>query len=153
MFTAEQIEKIVDAELATLLWSEYRVNPEGDDMGGFDADYEVGDATPELVKALCDELEQLDADNYDFYAASQLADFERVITVYKLQFGSTWQERFGHDMALTRNGHGGGFWDRGLPGDVGDVLTDWAKSLGSLRVFDDFVEENAAEWAGMFHAE
>ena len=28
----------------------------------------------------------------------------------------------GHDYWLTRNGHGAGFWDRGL-GEIGDVLT------------------------------
>lgn len=36
--------------------------------------------------------------------------------------------QIGHDLWLTRNGHGAGFWDRGLP--YGDVLTDKAKSLG-----------------------
>lgn len=33
---------------------------------------------------------------------------------------------FGHDFALTRNGHGCGFWDReseGLPKELGDKLT------------------------------
>lgn len=47
-------------------------------------------------------------------------------------------EQAGHDFWLTRNGHGAGFWDRGL-GDVGDVLTDKAHSFGSsdLYVGDD----------------
>lgn len=147
MFTAEQIETIVDAELATLLWSEHRVSPEGDDMGGFDEDYDSGDATPELRTELANELDYVNDEG-----SPLLHD---AISAYRDHYGSSeeWLSRFGHDMALTRNGHGAGFWDRGLPGDAGDVLTDWAKSLGSLRVFDDFVEENAAEWAGMFHAE
>jgi hypothetical protein len=44
----------------------------------------------------------------------------------------------GHDLWLTRNGHGAGFWDRGL-GDVGDKLTAIAKRMGSksLYVGDD----------------
>lgn len=33
------------------------------------------------------------------------------------------EEQASHDFWLTRNGHGAGFWDRGL-GDVGDKLTD-----------------------------
>lgn len=47
-------------------------------------------------------------------------------------------EQFGHDFWLTRNGHGVGFWDRGL-GDLGDKLTDVAKSYGNcdLYVGDD----------------
>lgn len=28
----------------------------------------------------------------------------------------------GHDYWLTRNGHGAGFWDRGI-GEIGDILT------------------------------
>ena len=44
----------------------------------------------------------------------------------------------GHDFWLTRNGHGTGFWDRGL-GQLGDDLTKWAKASGecSLYVGDD----------------
>lgn len=34
----------------------------------------------------------------------------------------TW-ENVGHDFWLTSQGHGAGFWDRGL-GEVGDTLTD-----------------------------
>lgn len=34
----------------------------------------------------------------------------------------TW-EHVGHDFWLTSQGHGAGFWDRGL-GEVGDTLTD-----------------------------
>jgi hypothetical protein len=46
--------------------------------------------------------------------------------------------QIGHDFWLTRNGHGAGFWDRGL-GDLGDKLTDAAHSFGScyLYVGDD----------------
>ena len=34
-------------------------------------------------------------------------------------------ERFGHDFALKRNGHGAGFWDRAelSPDDMGDKLS------------------------------
>ena len=46
--------------------------------------------------------------------------------------------RAGHDFWLTRNGHGAGFWDRGL-GDVGDKLTAAAHAAGSrdLYIGDD----------------
>lgn len=47
-------------------------------------------------------------------------------------------EQLGHDLWLTRNGHGAGFWDRDL-GQLGDALTDAAKRQGSrdLYVGDD----------------
>lgn len=44
-------------------------------------------------------------------------------------------ERAGHDFWLTRNGHGAGFWDRGL-GDLGDRLTEAAKVYGEVLVID-----------------
>ena len=44
----------------------------------------------------------------------------------------------GHDFWLTRNGHGAGFWDRGL-GLLGDKLTEAAQAFGetSLYIGDD----------------
>lgn len=47
--------------------------------------------------------------------------------------GHTWAE-FGHDFWLTRNGHGAGFWDRNL-GDLGDELTELAKTWGSVGTY------------------
>lgn len=42
-------------------------------------------------------------------------------------------EQIGHDFYLTRNGHGAGFWDRGLPN--GDELSDKARSFGASNCF------------------
>ena len=39
----------------------------------------------------------------------------------------------GHDFALTRNGHGTGFWDRGL-GAIGDMLSNECKPYGAHSV-------------------
>ena len=39
-----------------------------------------------------------------------------------------------HDFWLTRNGHGAGFWDRGL-GKLGDELTKKAKAYGSFDLY------------------
>lgn len=43
-------------------------------------------------------------------------------------------EHFGHDFFLTRNGHGAGFWDRGL-GELGDRLTALVKPYGEQSCF------------------
>jgi hypothetical protein len=40
----------------------------------------------------------------------------------------------GHDLWLTRNHHGAGYWDRGL-GDAGKRLTDLAHGMGSSDVY------------------
>ena len=48
-----------------------------------------------------------------------------------------------HDFALTRNGHGAGFWDRGL-GAIGEELTAIAKGFGSHEVYlgdDNLIHE------------
>ena len=42
--------------------------------------------------------------------------------------------QIGHDLWLTRNGHGAGFWDRGL-GDVGDKLSDIARNMGEKSLY------------------
>lgn len=43
-------------------------------------------------------------------------------------------EAFAYDYWLTRNGHGAGFWDRGL-GELGDVLSNKAKMHGSVYAY------------------
>lgn len=40
----------------------------------------------------------------------------------------------GHDFCLTRNGHGAGFWDRGL-GELGTRLSDACKPWGTQDVY------------------
>ena len=42
--------------------------------------------------------------------------------------------QLGHDFWLTRNGHGAGFWDRGL-GDLGERLTEAAKVYGGVYLY------------------
>ena len=43
-------------------------------------------------------------------------------------------EQAGHDFWLTRNGHGAGFWDRGL-GERGDRLTAAAHAYGTSELY------------------
>jgi hypothetical protein len=44
-------------------------------------------------------------------------------------------EKAGHDFWLTRNHHGAGFWDRGLPRSIGKRLTEMAHAYGSLSLY------------------
>lgn len=43
-------------------------------------------------------------------------------------------ERAGHDFWLTRNGHGAGFWDRGL-GELGDTLDAASGVVGEVNAY------------------
>jgi len=40
----------------------------------------------------------------------------------------------GHDFSLTRNGHGAGFWDRGL-GQIGQDLTEACRPYGETYIY------------------
>ncbi len=70
--------------------------------------------------------------------AAMRADCEAFLEMAKDYLTDDWfDSQVGHDFWLTRNGHGAGFWDRGLPN--GDKLTEIAKTFGSayLYVGDD----------------
>jgi len=48
----------------------------------------------------------------------------------------------GHDLWLTRNGHGSGFWDRGYNEDIEKILVDLSKELGYTDIYvgdDDLI--------------
>ena len=146
MFTKTEIDLIVTSQLESLLWS---AGEEYDETGEFtgnmwDELYSADDATLELRAQLTEELS---------YLASGEITLEQweALKTYRDKFGESWPGQFGHDLALTRNHHGAGFWDRGL-GDAGYVLTDWAESLGTLNVFHGH-DSIHSEWNGMFHAE
>jgi predicted 3-demethylubiquinone-9 3-methyltransferase (glyoxalase superfamily) len=51
------------------------------------------------------------------------------------------EEQAGHDLALTRNFHGAGFWDSGL-GKIGDDLTAAAEKLGDFNFSDASTRES-----------
>jgi hypothetical protein len=83
-----------------------------------DANYRAEDIDPES-------LEAMRRDVAGFIAASE-------------PYAEAWDdEQLGHDLWLTRNHHGAGFWDRGLAG--GGKLTELAHCLGEcdLYVGDD----------------
>ncbi len=63
--------------------------------------------------------------------AAFLADCEEL----NLDLSQLGEEQVGHDFWLTRNGHGAGFWDRGL-GQLGKALSEAAKSYGSCDIYE-----------------
>lgn len=109
------VETILTAYVAAALWSS--TDEDGTPLDeGRDAD----DLAPETV----DEMRE-DVRNF-----LELVTGDEV----NLDLGSMTAEQFGHDFWLTRNHHGAGFWDRGL-GDLGDKLTHWAHTFGSVDLY------------------
>ena len=82
-----------------------------------------GEAFYDLI---CTDLEYGDAEELISDCLGFLSEASTLLAKTSLTFESA-----GHDFLLTRNGHGAGFWDRGL-GDVGDKLTDMAHNYGTI---------------------
>jgi hypothetical protein len=45
------------------------------------------------------------------------------------------EEQLGHDIWLTRNYHGAGFFDRGYDFDIEKILMDSAHKLGEINIY------------------
>jgi len=83
------------------------------------------------------------SDNAESIAAERVAQFlavvgESHIAAYREQYtpshGYDIEQCLGHDIWYTSNGHGVGFWDRGL-GDLGERLTTASKAIRSHDVY------------------
>ena len=98
--------RIFDAYLECALWADLR-----DESGEPLDEYSIFDFGKEARDA----------------AREELADF--IAQAGDLLDGLT-PAQVGHDFWLTRNGHGAGFWDRGL-GARGEELTRIAKGFSS----------------------
>lgn len=78
-----------------------------------------------VLRAQCDE-----------FIAANTADLEEALNLYTV---GDWtpSAQAGHDLWLTRNGHGAGFWDRGI-GEVGERLSNACRySDVNLYIGDD----------------
>ncbi len=121
--TALDLDEMLDGYLECALWAE-----------GYDDDYDADDLDDDDIAAMRADVEDfaLDADLADAWA-----EYARRMGGV---LGGQWtpSAQAGHDFWLTRNGHGAGFWDRGL-GKLGDRLTAAAKVYGeaALYVGDD----------------
>ena len=117
-----ETDRVLSAYIECALWSSVHIASD-DDNG-----------TP---------MDTLDADLADETRASMLADATSAIEAadaIDLEWRDFWTaEQFGHDLWLTRNGHGAGFWDR-YYGDhdgahIGRKLTDMAHSMGGIDLY------------------
>lgn len=100
------------------LWSSH---DESDESGGepMDANYSIDDISPES-------LAQMQSDCDDFTSNPEIAEL--------LAQSGLSDEQIGHDFWLTRNGHGTGFWDRGI-GEIAVKLTDLTRPYGTVYLY------------------
>jgi len=113
-----ELDSFTLAYLECALWSSMDFS---DESGGqpLDQNYSFEDIAPEALQTMANDCKAFQEANAELLTG--------------LESGQS-----GHDFWLTRNGHGAGFWDRGL-GEVGDKLTQACKAFGGcdLYVGDD----------------
>lgn len=110
------MDEFTRAYVTCALWSST-----DDDGEPLDSGRDEDDIAPETLKAMAEEC-----DDFQVYAAKWLSK-----AYATPNYG---ESQAGHDFWLTRNGHGAGFWDRGL-GKIGDELTKAAKTFGSVDLY------------------
>lgn len=109
------MQKILDAYLECALWSSTDENGEP-----LDDNFSIEDCSEKLLKE----------------SENDIQDFLDLLNRENIEWqGEISEEQFGYNFWLTRNGHGAGFWDRGL-GELGDALTTWAKTYGTVDLYD-----------------
>lgn len=104
--------------LACALWSSHD-NSREDGGDPLDKNYSETDIAPET-------LARAKADVDAFYSAHE----DALIDPESPSFAHA-----GHDLWLTRNGHGAGFWDGDWPDEIGKRLTDAADAMGEVDLY------------------
>jgi hypothetical protein len=113
--------------IATALWSS---NDESTPSGGYPLDKNYGE--DDIATAT---LADMIGDAQDFqrkYADLLQEAYDSDVYVEGHPYD---ESNAGHDFWLTRNHHGAGFWDRGLPKALGQALTDAAHRYGEYYLF------------------
>lgn len=107
-------DDFMNAYVECMLWSS---TDESDESGGvpLDENYELEDFTIEGLKQIISDCEEF----------LGMPGVEEAIDEEAIDDGQA-----GHDLWLTRNGYGAGFWDRGYPKHIHKVLIDAAHSMG-----------------------
>jgi len=119
------LNDMVKGYMVCALWSSVVSDDDGNNTEPMDDNYSIDDIAPECaaaMRAVCED-----------FAKSNHVDLQEYCTRMRTEQWSG-EERAGHDFWLTRNGHGAGFWDRGL-GALGDRLSAAAKVYSSVDLY------------------
>jgi len=120
------LDAFTQAYIEALCWTECNSDREEEGLDGLG----FAEMTVETVATIKADCARFQAENAALLAAAYAAD------------GYGAEEQAGHDFWLTRNRHGVGFWDRGLPEELGESLTKAAQGFGGVDVFrEDFIPQ------------
>ena len=125
--TKREARAFINAYLVCALWSstDYRSDPDSRDYDpeageNMDDSFSPDDATRETLSEAREDL-------FDFLRQCNDAGID-------LRAVNSDLSQHAHDLWLTRNHHGAGFWDRGY-GESGEHLTQIAHYMGSRDCF------------------
>lgn len=128
--TEKQLDEFVRGYCTAALWSstdsvvveqhDQRVDVNLDD-------YEWADGEVEKRRAECEAF-------IDYVGAEYIHEYRERLGPVAQRGEGTAYDWAGHDFWLTRNGHGAGFWDRGI-GPLGTRLTDASKTFGGVDLY------------------
>jgi hypothetical protein len=110
-------DKFTTAYIECALWCS---TDNSDDSGGepLDKNYGIGDIASATLERMAKDCKAFQEENRGVLDACGLS-----------------LEQQGHNFWLTRNGHGTGFWDRGLPEDISKTLSDASRAYGSFDLY------------------
>lgn len=123
--TREQALEVVAGYRAAALWSS--VGPDNEPL----------DVSPYSLSA---EATQQFSDEAIEFVTSNAEHVLAFVEVTGLGWG-----QIGHDFWLTRNGHGAGFWDRGVAGPAVDALVESSHAWGEQNLYVSDGEEIEVE--------
>lgn len=109
------VQTMYKAYVNCALWATATCGEDGECTGVLENEFSEDDLSDEAREAVREEV-------WSFYRQALGLILEAQQKGYTL-------ERCGHDLFLTRERHGAGFWDRGL-GKLGDELTAMAHDMG-----------------------
>lgn len=110
----DKFNKSFDHYLAAAVWAASITDENGEPIDG--SNYELSDEARDELRG---DFDDFVIEHRDLIARSGLS-----------------HEQVGHDFWLTRNGHGAGFWDRGI-GQVGKELTEACRPYGAVELYLD----------------
>lgn len=114
------LDAFVSAYAVCALWSSL-----DDDCEPLDANHGTADIADSTMARMREDCED--------FAKSNAADLALYCERMKSEEWSG-EAHAGHDFWLTRNGHGAGFWDRGLD-DIGERLSEAAEVYVSVALY------------------
>lgn len=123
----DSMDDFTSAYIECALWTSNAEDKDGNPSEPMDENFGPEDIAVDSLKRIISDCKEFQEENeielieaYEFYGPTS--------------DGANPQERAGHDFWLTRNGHGAGYWDRGL-GAVGDALTKASKEYGDIGLY------------------